>query len=123
MKVEGEFKIVNDGPRLWPVAAVISLFGTLSALGSALLPSEDLPEPLALPVMAVSTLFFFVSVMTSGVALLELVAGGITNSGSWTLGGWRIRGAVLGLVYVACYVLPWGTIAFWIWFHAFHARF
>jgi hypothetical protein len=110
------------GPPLLPVAAALSLFGTLSVLGSAIIPRDQLSESVALPVIACSILIFFVAVMTSCVAIVELLFCGIHKAGSLTLGRFRIRGVVLGSAFLVVYLLPWGTIALWIWYYAFHVR-
>jgi len=90
---------LTNGP-LWPRAALISFFGTLSLVVSLIVPKDELPPLLLIPVMVVVVLFFVVAVMTSGVAFTELVTAGLDEAGS------RAR----GWGFLACYLMPWALI-------------
>ena len=97
--------------KLEPVAALLSFFGTLALVVSAIIPRHDLPGLLVVPVFILTCVFYLAALMTSSVAFLELLLVGLANAGSVEIGGKRLAGWPLGLLYLMIYLLPWLLIA------------
>jgi hypothetical protein len=104
------------GSLFWPITAAISFFGTLSA-STAFAPEGTLPDLLAPWVMGANAILFFVAMLVSGIAFVELLASGIAHTGTLTLAGRRLPDVLVGLLFLCIYLMPWGVVfaALTIW--------
>lgn len=93
--------------KLGPRAALISFFGTVAPVVSLVVPKDELPPILVIPVAILTFVFYLVAMMTSSVAFLELLAAGLPNAGTLKVGKILQEGWPLGLLYAVTYLLPW----------------
>lgn len=96
-----------QGPLFFPITAALSSVGTVSALGTALAPGDLLAAPLARWVSVVSSILYLLGLFASGIALLELLSGGLGRAASLTIAGRRCPNVLVGVILLLIYLLPW----------------
>jgi hypothetical protein len=97
-----------EGFSFLPTSAALSLFATTSLLVTMVADTRALP---AAPRYLVGILLFIMTVAAlihSVIGAALLLARGLAKSGTLVIGPWRCTGTALGVMFLHCYLAPWG---------------